>query len=200
MYRSRWEKCPFLTKNYILWDIPPCIPLKVNRRFKGTCRLHLQDWRIRQARNQNETAAGTPLLTSCFMLVSCLSFSSILKMEATCSSETSVDFQRNTRRCISENRTLHNYCRENLRFYVLSLCIIITFLVRFRVIYVVCWFIFSGTNSNLWTARVCLCYSILSGSKQFGCSKTPFTLTHTALRAETMHVQELNYGLGWFCL
>jgi hypothetical protein len=39
-------------------------------------------------------------------LVSCLAYSSTLKMEATCSSETSVDFQRTTRRYIPEVRTL----------------------------------------------------------------------------------------------
>jgi hypothetical protein len=32
----------------------PCSQLKVNRRFVLTCRLHLQDRRISQARNQNE--------------------------------------------------------------------------------------------------------------------------------------------------
>jgi hypothetical protein len=39
-------------------------------------------------------------------LVSCTAHSSILKMEAICSSVTSVDFQRTTRGYISENRTL----------------------------------------------------------------------------------------------
>jgi hypothetical protein len=33
------------------------------------------------------------LLATCFMLVSCLAYSLTLKMEATCSSETSVDFK-----------------------------------------------------------------------------------------------------------
>jgi hypothetical protein len=37
-----------------------------------------------------------------------LAYSSTLKMEVTCSSETSVDFQRTTRRYIPEERTLHN--------------------------------------------------------------------------------------------
>jgi hypothetical protein len=36
--------------------------------------------------------------------VFCLAYSSILKMEAICSSETSVDFQQTTRRYISEDR------------------------------------------------------------------------------------------------
>jgi hypothetical protein len=36
------------------WDIMPCSPLKVNRRFAGTCRLHLQGRRISEARKQCE--------------------------------------------------------------------------------------------------------------------------------------------------
>jgi hypothetical protein len=43
-----------------------------------------------------------------FILVFCLAYSSIINMEATCYSQTSVDFQRTTRRYISEYRTLHN--------------------------------------------------------------------------------------------
>jgi hypothetical protein len=39
-----------------------------------------------------------------FMLGSCLVYSSTLKMEATCSIETSVDFQRTARRYIPEDR------------------------------------------------------------------------------------------------
>jgi hypothetical protein len=31
-----------VTKATIFWDITPCSPLKVNRRFGGTYRLHLQ--------------------------------------------------------------------------------------------------------------------------------------------------------------
>jgi hypothetical protein len=41
-----------------------------------------------------------------FMLVSCLAYSSTLKMEATCCSEMSVDFQWTTRHYIPEHRTL----------------------------------------------------------------------------------------------
>jgi hypothetical protein len=37
-----------------------------------------------------------------------------VKKEATCSSETSVDFQRNTRRYIQGDRILHNHSCENL--------------------------------------------------------------------------------------
>jgi hypothetical protein len=33
---------PVVMKSSIFWDIKPCSPLKVNRRFGGTYRLHLQ--------------------------------------------------------------------------------------------------------------------------------------------------------------
>jgi hypothetical protein len=46
-------------KSSIFWDITPCSPLKTNRRFRGTCRLHLQG-RISRARNQRA------LLATCF--------------------------------------------------------------------------------------------------------------------------------------
>jgi hypothetical protein len=38
----------------IFWDMMPCSLLKVNWSFRGTCHLHLQGWRISQARNQRE--------------------------------------------------------------------------------------------------------------------------------------------------
>jgi hypothetical protein len=44
-----------------------------------------------------------------------------LKMEATCSSETSVNFHRATWRYIPEDRTLHNHRCENHRPYIASL-------------------------------------------------------------------------------
>jgi hypothetical protein len=40
--------------NSLFWDITPCSPLKVNRRFGGACRLNRQGQNIRQARNQLE--------------------------------------------------------------------------------------------------------------------------------------------------
>jgi hypothetical protein len=51
------------------------------------------------------------------MLVSCLPYSSTLKMEAKCSSETQAAFQRTKLRYISEDRTFHNHCSENLKPY-----------------------------------------------------------------------------------
>jgi hypothetical protein len=52
-----------------------------------------------------------------FTRVSCSAFSSTLKMEAICSSETSVDFQRTTRRYTPEDSTLYNNRCENLKSY-----------------------------------------------------------------------------------
>jgi hypothetical protein len=40
----------------IFWDITLCSSLKVNQRFGGTCRLHVQD-RISQARNRHEAGS-----------------------------------------------------------------------------------------------------------------------------------------------
>jgi hypothetical protein len=54
------------------------------------------------------------------MLVSCLTCSSMLKMKASCSSETSVDFRRTIWRYIPEGRTLHNRRCENLKSYKVS--------------------------------------------------------------------------------
>jgi hypothetical protein len=63
-----------LMKSSIFWDITPYSPLKVNLHFGGTYRLHI----------------SVALLATCLTLVSCLAYSSTLKMEATYASETSV--------------------------------------------------------------------------------------------------------------
>jgi hypothetical protein len=68
-------------KSTIFWNIRECSPLKFDPRFGGTYRLHLQG---------KKPAA----------------YSSTLKMEAICSSETSADFKRTTRRYIAEDTTL----------------------------------------------------------------------------------------------
>jgi hypothetical protein len=44
-------------KSSIFWDIPPCRPLKVNRRFGGTFLFHLHGGRIRQTRNRHEVGS-----------------------------------------------------------------------------------------------------------------------------------------------
>jgi hypothetical protein len=86
-------------KNIIIfWDITLCSPLSVNRRFGWTYRLHLQGRKI--------ISASRWQLLACWFLAELIS--STLKMEAICSSETSVNTQRITRRYIPEDDTLHN--------------------------------------------------------------------------------------------
>jgi hypothetical protein len=55
------------------------------------------------------------LLATCITLVSCLTYSSTMKIVETCSSETSINFQRSTRCYIPEDRILHNNSSENLK-------------------------------------------------------------------------------------
>jgi hypothetical protein len=43
-------------KSFVFWDTMPCSTLKANRRFGGTCRLHLQCRRISRAGKEHETA------------------------------------------------------------------------------------------------------------------------------------------------
>jgi hypothetical protein len=52
-----------------------------------------------------------PLIAACFMLVSCLAYFLTLKMEATGSSKTSVDFQQTTEHYIPEDIT---ECHNNM--------------------------------------------------------------------------------------
>jgi hypothetical protein len=53
-----------------------------------------------------------------FTLGSCLAYSLTLKMEATCSSGTSVDFQQTTPHYIPEDTIFHSHCCENLKSYI----------------------------------------------------------------------------------
>jgi hypothetical protein len=71
--------------------------LKVDRRFKGTRRLYLQDLNLSHKRSQHEAE----IACTRFTLVSSLACSSALKMEAT-----SADFQTVSRRYIPKDRTL----------------------------------------------------------------------------------------------
>jgi hypothetical protein len=73
-------------KSTIIWDITPCSPLKVNRRFEWTYPLHLQGRKISRARNKRESRWH-------FTLVSCSAYFSTLQMKAICSSKMLVDFQ-----------------------------------------------------------------------------------------------------------
>jgi hypothetical protein len=87
-------------KSTIFWDITPCTPMKVNRRFGGKCCIHVQDRRISRARNQREAGRKQS------------------------SSETSVDIQRTTWSYIPE------YIYFYYLPIFLSLCLSLRFSIR----------------------------------------------------------------------
>jgi hypothetical protein len=49
-----------------------------------------------------------------------VAYSSNLKMEVTCSSETLVDFEQMIQHYILEDRNLYNHCCQNLEFYIIK--------------------------------------------------------------------------------
>jgi hypothetical protein len=97
-------------------------------------------------------------LITCFMLVSCLTHSPILKTEATCLSETSVDFQRTSRHYAIKDITIHKHLFENLKSYC-SLFISLTFIFlnssAFRI-----WAPFSVIRTPRWKTQMLLPYSV----------------------------------------
>jgi hypothetical protein len=93
----------------IFLDLIPCSPLKASQRFAGTYRFHLQVQRKNQARNWSKNKRS---LSPAFTPVSCLTYSSALKMEAIYSSEVSADFQFNTLRYVPEDTILYYFNYE----------------------------------------------------------------------------------------
>jgi hypothetical protein len=69
--------------------------------------------------NTVQSIESQALLATCLMLVSCVAYSSTLKMEVTCCFKTLADFQQTTQQYIPENRNLRNHCCENLKYYSL---------------------------------------------------------------------------------
>jgi hypothetical protein len=82
-------------KSSVFWDITLCSRLKIMRRFGRTCRLHFQGRKISQERKQHEAGGKkreSELHATCPILVPCFVYSSIIIMQAKCSSETSLNF------------------------------------------------------------------------------------------------------------
>jgi hypothetical protein len=98
-----------IMRSSIFWDITPCSPLSVNRRFGGTYRLHLQGRRI--------SRALLAIFSHACFFAHLIFFT--LKMEAICSSETSVDTQRTTWRYSPEGDFLVVY-KSHKRYFALS--------------------------------------------------------------------------------
>jgi hypothetical protein len=107
-------------KNSIFWNIKLYIPLNVNRRFGVICRIHLQVRNMSQLRLSGKQVSRRALLATNFKLDSSLVYSVTLNMDATRSSEKSVDFQRATWCYIPEDRTLRNHLCENLKSYMMN--------------------------------------------------------------------------------
>jgi hypothetical protein len=84
-------------KSSISWNKMSYCPLKVNRRFGGSFCLHFQRRRISEVRN--ERRGGKQSVYRLFTL----------KMGATCSSKTTLDFQWTAQHFIPENRIFHEY-------------------------------------------------------------------------------------------
>jgi hypothetical protein len=63
-------------------------------------------FRVEEQAKQKTIVKALP--ATCFHTLSCFAYSSILKIEKTCFSETFVDFQRTTWRYFPEDRTLLN--------------------------------------------------------------------------------------------
>jgi hypothetical protein len=79
-----------LVNSSILRDVTPCSPVNGLSTFR------------KNMSPSSSLRSKSPSLAVCFMLVSCLTCSSTLKMETLRSVETSFNFLRNTRRYISE--------------------------------------------------------------------------------------------------
>jgi hypothetical protein len=87
----------------------PYSPLSFNRRFGE----HIASiFRVEEI-----SSAKTSLPPACLLIFAEL-ISWTLKMEAICSSKTSVETQLTLRRHITEDDTLHNYRCENLKSYI----------------------------------------------------------------------------------
>jgi hypothetical protein len=95
-------------KNAIFWDVAPCRS-SVNRRFRGTYRLHLQG---RKVREEEPACTGGYRLQPPAHAGSSLTDLSTLKMEAIRSSETAV-YTRSTRRHIQEDGILQQINQLN---------------------------------------------------------------------------------------
>jgi hypothetical protein len=81
---------PMVAKIPTFWNITPCIPLKINRRCGATCPIFRVDKR-----------------TSAFTFVSCLAYSSTLKIEAICPSDTSLTLNELNGRISQETEPLN---------------------------------------------------------------------------------------------
>jgi hypothetical protein len=84
-------------KSAIFWAVVSCSPVEVHPCFRGTY------------------AGDKQSLLAVFLLATYLGYSSTLKMDAVCSSKTSVNFEWTTWHDVSEDITLHSHQCEELK-------------------------------------------------------------------------------------
>lgn len=98
-------------KRAVFRDITLYSPLTISWSFRRNCH-NLQGLKNQPSKKPawHRSQAGT---ASCWFLAWLF-----LQMLVICSSETLVDFQQATLRCILEHRTLHNNCYENFKSYL----------------------------------------------------------------------------------
>jgi hypothetical protein len=111
--RRIWGSHSDAYENSIFWDVIPCSTLNVNGSFGEA-----------SPSSVSKNKLSLRLLAHCFMLVSCLAYSSTLKVEAVYSFETSVHFQRTTRRYMPE--LISSVCTPNGRKLSFSLLPLLT--------------------------------------------------------------------------
>jgi hypothetical protein len=99
-------------KSTVFCGVTPCSLMDVHRLLGEVFCLHIHGWNLIQAINHPEAGC---------MMVSCLTHSSILKMEVLLSSEISMKFYWTTRRYIPEDGTLYSHRCEN---FTLRLCLL----------------------------------------------------------------------------
>jgi hypothetical protein len=93
-----------ITKIYIFWDITPCRPVKST---------YVSDYHVASIfRVEGKPRKELTLVAVRFELIYCLAYSSVLKMEPTYSSETSVNFHLTTRHYIPEDIFIHAEARR----------------------------------------------------------------------------------------
>jgi hypothetical protein len=88
----------------VIWNVMPLSPTKLNPNICPTYLIHIQNRRTDLKRNQHEPDSESCAV--CFILISYLAYSSLLKTERIFSSETMINFNRTTRHYIPEDNTL----------------------------------------------------------------------------------------------
>jgi hypothetical protein len=105
------------------WVAPAALPEQTEGRLNGPLPKHLKATGPFPAVMNNlggtYEAETEFCLPPAFKLVSCSAYCFDPKVEAICSSKTSVDTKRTTGRYIPKDGTLHNHRCENLKSYIL---------------------------------------------------------------------------------